>query len=54
LQINGRLFVIAGEAPVMEATLITRVADDQWAEERLFETDLRCLVNAEQKAEFAF
>jgi protein-L-isoaspartate(D-aspartate) O-methyltransferase len=53
LQINGRLFVITGAAPVMEATLITRVADDQWAEESLFETDLRCLVNAEQETEFA-
>lgn len=53
LQINGRLFMIAGAAPVMEATLVTRVADDQWAEESLFETDLQCLVNAEQETEFA-
>jgi protein-L-isoaspartate(D-aspartate) O-methyltransferase len=52
LQINGRLFVVTGTAPAMEATLITRVANEQWAEEQLFETDLQSLINAEEKPEF--
>lgn len=52
LQIGGRLFLIAGRAPVMTAMLVTRVAEEQWAEESLFETDLPCLVNAHEEMEF--
>ncbi len=52
LQIGGRLFAVTGEAPVMEATLIRRVGEDQWAEERLFETSLRALINAGRTQEF--
>ena len=35
---GGRLFVIVGRPPVMEAILVTRVADDAWRRESLFET----------------
>lgn len=38
LTIGGRLFLIVGQKPAMEALLITRVAEDQWATESLFET----------------
>ncbi|MDX1513672.1 MAG: protein-L-isoaspartate O-methyltransferase [Gammaproteobacteria bacterium] len=38
LKAGGRLFVIVGEAPAMEALLISRTADDQWVRESLFET----------------
>jgi protein-L-isoaspartate(D-aspartate) O-methyltransferase len=37
---GGRLFVIVGQSPVMEALLITRVGDAEWTTESLFETDL--------------
>ncbi len=40
LRIGGRLFVIVGHSPVMEALLITRVADNEWTTRSLFETDL--------------
>ena len=44
---SGRLFVIRGESPVMEALLITRDADGHgFSEESLFETDLPYLVGA--------
>ncbi len=37
---GGRLFVIVGHSPVMEALLITRVGDSEWTTRSLFETDL--------------
>ena len=54
LNLGGRLFVIAGESPVMEALLITRVAEDAWTRESLFETDLPALVNAARPRHFRF
>jgi protein-L-isoaspartate(D-aspartate) O-methyltransferase len=40
LKIRGRLFVICGNSPVMEALLITRVGASEWTRQSLFETDL--------------
>ncbi len=40
LRVGGRLFVIVGESPVMEALLVTRVAESEWSMQSLFETDL--------------
>ena len=40
LRIGGRLFVIVGESPAMEALLITRVGESEWQTRSLFETDL--------------
>jgi protein-L-isoaspartate(D-aspartate) O-methyltransferase len=54
LSINGRMFVVVGSAPVMEALLITRLSKDTWATESLFETDLTPLSGAELKPEFKF
>ncbi len=51
---GGRLFVISGEAPAMEARLLTRLNASEWREESLFETDLQRLVNAEQAPRFEF
>ena len=46
LNIGGRLFVVVGEPPIMEALLITRVSEREWHTESLFETSLPPLVNA--------
>ena len=54
LTVGGRLFVITGDAPVMDARLITRVTEQSWSDEILFETELQRLVNAEKIAEFVF
>lgn len=51
---GGRLFVIVGNAPVMQALLLTRLAEDEWQTASLFETCLPYLVNAEPKPVFAF
>lgn len=52
LAIGGRLFVIVGESPVMAARLITRMGDQEWASESLFETDLPPLIGAPQPSHF--
>ena len=54
LTIGGRLFVIVGRFPVMEALLITRTAEDAWATESLFDTLLPPLINAEPPTGFSF
>lgn len=51
---GGRLFTVTGQAPAMEALLITRTADDEWMTESLFETDIPYLVGAEPAPSFAF
>ena len=38
LKIGGRLFVIVGAAPVMEAWKVTRLGEREWQRESLFET----------------
>jgi len=40
LTIGGRMFIICGYSPVMEALLITRVGASEWTTQSLFETDL--------------
>ena len=52
LTIGGRLFVVVGTDPIMEALLITRVAEDQWAEESIVDTHLPPLINAPQSRRF--
>jgi protein-L-isoaspartate(D-aspartate) O-methyltransferase len=54
LSIGGRLFIIVGESPVMEALLVTRVSDNGWSRESLFETDIPALIGAVQPARFRF
>ncbi|HLY51567.1 MAG TPA: protein-L-isoaspartate O-methyltransferase [Steroidobacteraceae bacterium] len=54
LEIGGRLFVVTGEAPVMEARLIRRISETAWATDSLFETVIDPLVNAPQPARFRF
>lgn len=40
LRIGGRMFVIVGQSPVMEALLVTRAGESEWLTQSLFETDL--------------
>ena len=46
LKIGGRLFVITGKLPIMEALLITRIDDNNWSQESLFETCIPPLEHA--------
>ena len=52
LAIGGRLFVIVGQEPAMEALLVTRTSESQWATDSLFETVLPPLVGVEQPERF--
>jgi len=51
---GGHMFVVCGEAPAMEAKLLTKLNATEWREESLFETDLARLINAEKAPEFEF
>ncbi len=53
LNVGGRLFVIVGDAPAMEAILITRVKDNEWTHQVLLETDIPALINAAEPERFA-
>ena len=54
LKVGGRLFIVVGDAPVMDALLVRRLSRDQWVRESLFETILEPLVNAPQPSRFLF
>jgi protein-L-isoaspartate(D-aspartate) O-methyltransferase len=54
LNIGGRLFVIVGDAPVMEARLITRVAPDTYETVNIMEACVAPLQNALQPKRFVF
>ncbi len=54
LALGGRLFVITGESPIMDACLVTRVGEDEWRREYLFETELPPLIGATKTDKFEF
>lgn len=53
LKVGGRLAAFVGSAPVMEAVLITRVSENEYRRENLFETQVPYLV-APQPSHFKF
>lgn len=54
LRIGGRLFIVIGQAPVMEAWKVTRIGEQEWRHESLFETLIDPLINAPRPPAFAF
>ncbi|MGH8570715.1 MAG: protein-L-isoaspartate O-methyltransferase, partial [Gammaproteobacteria bacterium] len=54
LAVGGRVFLIVGQAPVMEAMLVTRMGEREFAREGLFETDLPPLRGAPTPKRFVF
>lgn len=54
LAIHGKMFVVDGQAPAMEAHIITRRNNNDWTDEIIFETVLTSLVHGEVKPEFTF
>lgn len=54
LKIGGRLFIVVGQAPVMEAWKVTRLGEREWRRESLFETCIEPLINAPRPSVFVF
>ncbi len=54
LAVGGRLFVVVGEHPIMEAQLIRRLSQTEWHTESLFETRLPTLHNVPETEAFVF
>ena len=54
LKPSGRLFVVVGAGPAMDARLVTRTGDNDWQSESLFETVLAPLVNGSKPPQFLF
>ncbi len=54
LKVGGRLFAIVGEAPVMQAQLVTCITPGAYRSVTLFETCVKALVNAPHPAAFVF
>ena len=48
LSIGGRMFVVVGKAPAMQALLVRRTGEHQWRTECLFETVIPALIGAPQ------
>jgi protein-L-isoaspartate(D-aspartate) O-methyltransferase len=51
---GGRLFVVIGNAPIMDARIVHRTGDSDWVSESIFETCLAPLVNAAPPPRFIF
>jgi protein-L-isoaspartate(D-aspartate) O-methyltransferase len=54
LKEGGRLFIVSGHGPIMQAWLVRRGVNDTFRRESLFETVLRPLRGFEAKPEFHF
>ena len=54
LTVGGRLFVVVGEPPVMDARLVRRTSADAVTSRSLFETVIDPLVNAVRPPDFRF
>jgi protein-L-isoaspartate(D-aspartate) O-methyltransferase len=54
LKIGGRLFVVVGTRPVMDARRVTRAGHGEWTTESLFETVMEPLLHAPMPPKFVF
>lgn len=54
LRVGGRLFIVVGGGPAMDARLVTRTGESDWDSVSLFETCLKPLVNGRAPPQFLF
>ncbi len=52
LKVGGRMFVVIGQAPIMEATLIRRISETEWSHEAIFETETSPIQGVAAKPKF--
>ena len=54
LAVGGRLFVVVGEGPIMEARRVTRAGPAEYVRESLFEVSIDPLIHAPEPPRFVF
>jgi len=54
LRPGGRLFMLVGKSPIVEAFVIVRGQDSEWYGNTLFETDIEPLLSARRLSRFTF
>ena len=54
VKVGGRIAAIVGQAPVMEASIITRTGEDTYSTIKVFETNVRYLAGAPVPSHFQF
>jgi len=54
VKVGGRIAAIIGQAPVMEASIITRTGEDTYGTIKVFETNVRYLTGAPVPSHFQF
>jgi protein-L-isoaspartate(D-aspartate) O-methyltransferase len=54
LAVGGRLFVVVGQGPAMEALRITRAGHGEWVRESLFEVNIDPLLHVPEPSKFVF
>lgn len=54
LKVGGRMFAVVGTGAAMEAVLVTRAGEREFARQSLFETSIDPLVNAKTPPRFVF
>ena len=54
VKVGGRIAAIVGQAPVMEAEIITRTGDNAYSTVKVFETNVRYLTGAPVPSHFQF
>lgn len=54
IKVGGRIFAIIGQAPVMTAQVVTRVADNAYSTAKIFETNVKPLREALAPSHFKF
>jgi protein-L-isoaspartate(D-aspartate) O-methyltransferase len=54
VKVGGRIAAIIGQAPVMEASIITRTGDNTYSTIKVFETNVRYLTGAPVPSHFQF
>ena len=54
LTVGGRMFIVVGAEPAMEALLVERVGESEWTRDSLFETVLAPLRGVETPDPFQF
>jgi protein-L-isoaspartate(D-aspartate) O-methyltransferase len=54
LTLDGRLFAILGEQPIMTATIFHHQTKHFWAKQTLFETEIPIMIGSDKKDKFTF